>query len=151
MLGRDVSNTTSEYPGLAAQLGREGAGAPLRGKSGKPRTRITGAVDHVDASTGQDKDIYNPWGRPGAGAPMKDQHGHSTGTGVYGACTEKRSAHEQVVANKREAERGYGMEVASWMRTGEVGMPKARNPVTGEIIGANKKTSDVTAIVSKLV
>lgn len=149
MLGRDIPDTTSNYPGLAAQLGREGAGAPLRGKSGKPRTRIAGTIQHVDALTGQEKEsIYDPWGRPGAGAPLKDQHGEATKTGVYGACcTEKRSAHKQVVANKREAGRGYGMDVASWMRTGEVGMPKPRNPVTGEPIGANKKTSDVTADV----
>ena len=151
LLGRDIAESSLEYPGLAAQLGREGAGAPLRDKSGKPRTRIIGNAQHIDDTTGQNKDVYAPWGRPGAGAPKKDRYGHPTGTGVYGACTEKRSAHEHVVADKRAAGRGYGMDVASWMRTGEIGMPKPRNPVTGEPIGTNKKTSDVTAIVSKIL
>ena len=147
LLGKEIPDTTSKYPGLAAQLGREGAGAPLRGKSGKPHTRIAGTV-HGDTFTGQHKDIHDPWGKPGAGAPLRDQHGHATGAGVYGTMTEKRSAHEQVIADKREAGRGYGMDVASWMRTGEVGMPKPQNPVTGEVTGANKKISDITALVS---
>ena len=148
-LSRDIPDSNTEFPGLAAQLGRQGAGAPLRGKSGRPRTRLIGIV--VDASTGQNKDIYDPWGRPGAGAPLRDRGGQSTGAGVYGACAEKRSAHEHVMADKREAERGYGMDVASWMRTGEVGMPKTRNPVTGQPIGANKNTSDVTTIVRMII
>lgn len=146
LLGKDILNTTPEFPGLAAQLGREGAGAPLRDKVGKPQTRIAG-IKTVAASC-QNKDTYDPWGRPGGGAPLKDKHGHTTGTGVYGACIERRSAHEQVVADKREAGRGYGMDVASWMRTGEVGMPKTRNPATGQLTGANKNTSDVTANVN---
>lgn len=142
-LDKDIPDNNAEFPGLAAQMGRQGAGAPLRGKSGKPRTKFTSR--RVDASTGQDKDIYDPWGRPGGGAPLRDRYGHTTGVGVYGACAEKRSAHEHVAMNKREAEREYGMDMASWMRTGEVGMPKTRNPVTGQ--GANRNTSDVTAIV----
>lgn len=147
MLGKDIPDTTSKYPGLATQLGGEGAGAPLRGKSGRLRTRIAGTV-HVDDSTGQ-KDIYDPWGKPGAGAPLRNRHGQVTGAGVFGAMTEKRSAHEQVIADKREAGRGHGMDVASWMRTGEIGMPKTRDPVTGEVIGTSKKISDVTTLVSQ--
>jgi hypothetical protein len=142
-LDKDIPDATAEFPGLAAQMGRQGAGAPLRGKSGRPRTKLTSRG--VDAS---DEDIYDPWGRPGGGAPMRDRYGHTTGAGVYGARTaEKRSAHEHVAVDKREVEREYGMDVASWMRTGEVGMPKPRNPVTGQTIGANRNTSDVTAIV----
>ena len=147
MLDKDIPDNSAEFPGLAAQMGRQGAGAPLRGKSGKPHTKLTGTV--VDTLTGQDKDIYDPWGRPGAGAPRRDRYGYTTGAGVYGAHAEKRSAHEHVSVDKREAERQYGMDVASWMRTGEVGMPKSWNPVTGQPTRsrANKNTSDVTAIV----
>lgn len=145
MLDKDIPDSNTEFPGLAAQLGRQGAGAPLRGKSGRPRTKLTNRTN--DASTGQDKDSYDPWGRPGGGAPRRDTYGHTTGAGVYGACTEKRSAHNHVAVDKREAEMSYGMDVASWMRTGEVGMPKTRNPLTGQPIGANRNTSDVTAIV----
>ncbi|MCG8620802.1 MAG: hypothetical protein MJE68_02220 [Proteobacteria bacterium] len=148
-LDKDIPDNNVEFPGLAAQMGRQGAGAPLRGKSGRPRTKLTSRG--VDASTGLDKDIYDPWGRPGGGAPMRDRYGHNTGAGVYGAhATEKRSAHEHVAVDKREAEREYGMDVASWMRTGEVGMPKSRNPVTGQPIGANRNISDVTAIVRRI-
>ena len=147
MLGKDNPDTTSKYPGLAAQLGKEGAGAPLRGKSGRLRARIAGTM-HVDDSIGK-KDTYDPWGKPGAGAPLRNRHGQVTGVGVMGAMTEKRSAHQQVIADKREAGRGHGMDVASWMRTGEIGMPKMRNPVTGEVIGTNKKISDITALVSQ--
>ena len=145
MLDKDIPDSNAEFPGLAAQLGRQGAGAPLRRKSGGPQTKLT--IRTVDASAGQNKDIYDPWGRPGGGAPRRDRYGNTTGAGVYGACKEKRSAHNHVAVDKREAEMSYGMDVASWMRTGEVGMPKTRNPLTGQIIGANRNTSDVTAIV----
>ena len=148
-LDKDIPDNDAEFPGLAAQMGRQGAGAPLRGKSGRPHTKLTSRG--VDALTEQDKDIYDPWGRLGGGAPMRDRYGHTTGAGVYRThATEKRSAHEHVAVDKREAEREYGMDVASWMRTGEVGMPKSRNPVTGQPIGANRNISDVTVIVRRI-
>ena len=87
-------------------------------------------------------DIYDPWGKPGAGAPLRDEQGHVRAAGVYGKHTgemEKKSAHNKVVVDKARASRGYGVDVASWLRSGEVGRPRTdlTHPETGQGFGAN--------------
>ena len=41
---------------------------------------------------------------------------------------------------------GYGMDVASWLSAGVVGQPR-RDPVSGQILGSNRTSSDITTNV----
>lgn len=41
---------------------------------------------------------------------------------------------------------GYGMDVASWLCAGVVGQPR-RDPVSGQILGSNRTSSDITTNV----
>lgn len=105
---------------------------------------------------GQNVDIFDPWGKPGAGAPLRDDQGYVRAAGVYGKHTgemEKRSAHSKVVVDKARASREYGIDVASWLRAGEVGRPRTdlTRPETGQDVDTNVSVSDVTACVNVLL
>jgi len=61
----------------------------------------------------------------------------------------KPSEHFQVDIDKVKEGRGEGMEAATWMRTGAVGMPKREvDPVTGHVIGGERCNTDLTSQVS---
>ncbi|XP_070536216.1 uncharacterized protein [Ptychodera flava] len=115
----------------------------------------------------QDPD-YHPWGKPGAGAPILADNGkvvtHTAGKMLYeqlGGTTSNPTKQEakhvylkELQNEMREQEQNRhkmeqdvksgGIEVASWMRNGQVGYPK-KDPVTGIQLSHPKRTSDVTA------
>ena len=60
-----------------------------------------------------------------------------------------QSGHHQVLVDKKEEGCGHGLDVATWMRTGEVGMPKKEvDPATGRVIGGSRQITDLTMPVS---
>ncbi|XP_071788824.1 uncharacterized protein [Asterias amurensis] len=112
---------------------------------------------------------YAPWGRPGNGAPLRDQQGNirtmnparaeKDKMGILPPRQEEQVAKKEYLNQlKREIEdqhyirdketreiRQPATEVATWIRTKEVGYPK-RDPVTRAILPVHyKQTSDVTA------
>ncbi len=51
--------------------------------------------------------------------------------------------------DKDKASRGDGLDVATWMRTGTVGMPKRIiDPATGHVEGVSRQVTDLTVLVS---
>lgn len=61
----------------------------------------------------------------------------------------KLSGHHQVLMDKDKASRGDGLDVATWMRTGTVGMPKRIiDPATGHVEGVSRQVTDLTVLVS---
>ncbi|CAH1241946.1 Hypp6447 [Branchiostoma lanceolatum] len=109
------------------------------------------------------------WGKPGGGAPVVNENGQiirstrgklltdATGpvsdTSKTVLANSKKSYFEDLkVAVKEEKEkkqrerrelREAGGDVAQWMKESQTGKPK-RDPVTGQLMGANRIMSDVT-------
>ncbi|XP_078580237.1 uncharacterized protein LOC144864237 isoform X21 [Branchiostoma floridae x Branchiostoma japonicum] len=109
------------------------------------------------------------WGKPGGGAPvvndkgqivrstrgkfLKDATGPVSDTSRTILANSKKSYFEDLkVAVKEEKEkkekerrklREAGGDVAQWMKESQTGKPK-RDPVTGQLMGANRIMSDVT-------
>ncbi|KAJ8035689.1 hypothetical protein HOLleu_19443 [Holothuria leucospilota] len=115
-----------------------------------------------------DPSMFNPWGKPGAGAPMTDSKGNIVAANRGKAYMDKmgiqpaKSAEvkakqeylhtlkdemigQQQLRSKEEAElKRPGNEVASWIRSKEIGYPK-RDPNTGNLLPEHYRgTSDVT-------
>ncbi|PIK45904.1 hypothetical protein BSL78_17243 [Apostichopus japonicus] len=115
-----------------------------------------------------DPSAFNPWGKPGNGAPMTDQSGNIVAANRGKAFMDKMGLEprnlsdvrakqnylsslkngikdQQTLRSKQEAElKKPGDEVASWIRSKEIGYPK-RDPATGGLLPEHYKgTSDVT-------
>ena len=59
----------------------------------------------------------------------------------------RRKPNEQVHVDKSKEGCGEGLDVATWIRTGVVGMPK-KNQATGHVIGGARQCTDLIMPVS---
>ncbi|XP_020892852.1 uncharacterized protein LOC110232089 [Exaiptasia diaphana] len=159
--------------GIGIPVGRPGAGAPIKDKDGKLKTRkpqtLTknsyGQVLSRDFSP-KERIENDPFQKPGAGAPIKDADGKVKTRLV--AQVERLEPSPRMSFDDIQAKQAYlktlqdqaeqaeykrkeenedlkksGGDVSSWIRSGVVGQPKF-DPVTKEIIASHKTTSDVT-------
>ena len=88
--------------------------------------------------SGQEKSLL-PWEQGNPQSYVKINH----------LTDRKQSDHIQLDVDKVKESRGEGIEAATWMRTGAVGMPKKEvYPATGHVIGGKRCTTDLTFQVS---
>ena len=64
----------------------------------------------------------------------------------------KRSGHHQIQVDKSQASKGDGLDMATLMRAGTVGMPKkAIDPATGHVMSVSRQAADLTVLVSRRI
>ena len=64
----------------------------------------------------------------------------------------KLSGHQKVEVDKTKEGLGHGLDMATWMRTGAVGMPKKTiDPATGHVVGASRQATDLTVLVGMVM